>query len=62
MRVRGEGLQTTFIVRKDVSGVFVEKSFFLHSPLVVDVKFLKHTPVRRNYISYIRNSKKKITM
>jgi large subunit ribosomal protein L19 len=41
-------------VRRIASGVGVEKSFLLHSPLVVQVEVTKRSKVRRNYLSYMR--------
>jgi len=41
-------------VRRIASGVGVEKSFLLHSPLVVAVEITKRSKVRRNYLSYMR--------
>lgn len=42
-------------VRKIASGVGVEKSFLLHSPLVEKVEVVRRSKVRRNYLSYLRN-------
>lgn len=41
-------------VRKIASGVGVEKSFLLHSPLVEKVEIVRRAKVRRNYLSYLR--------
>lgn len=41
-------------VRRISSGVGVEKSFLLHSPLVVKIEVTKRSKVRRNYLSYMR--------
>lgn len=41
-------------VRKIASGVGVEKSFLLHSPLVEKVEIVRRSKVRRNYLSYLR--------
>lgn len=41
-------------VRKIASGVGVEKSFLLHSPLVEKVEVTKRSKVRRNNLSYLR--------
>lgn len=41
-------------VRRISSGVGVEKSFLLHSPLIVKVEVTKRSRVRRNYLSYMR--------
>jgi large subunit ribosomal protein L19 len=42
-------------VRKITSGVGVEKSFLLHSPLVQKVEIVRRAKVRRNYLSFLRN-------
>jgi large subunit ribosomal protein L19 len=41
-------------VRRISSGVGVEKSYLLHSPLVLKVEVVKRSKVRRNYLSYMR--------
>ena len=41
-------------VRKIASGVGVEKSFLLHSPLVEKVEIVRRGKVRRNFLSYLR--------
>jgi large subunit ribosomal protein L19 len=41
-------------VRRVTGGIGVEKSFLLHSPLVVQVEVTKRSKVRRNYLSYMR--------
>src|SRR3984885_7663132 len=42
-------------VRRIASGIGVEKSFLLHSPLVVQVEVTKRSKVRRNYLTYMRD-------
>ena len=42
-------------VRKIASGVGVEKSFLLHSPLAEKVEVVRRAKVRRNFLSYLRN-------
>jgi large subunit ribosomal protein L19 len=42
-------------VRRIASGVGVEKSFLLHSPLVLKVEVTKRSKVRRNYLTYMRD-------
>lgn len=42
-------------VRKIASGVGVEKSFLIHSPLVEKIEIARRSKVRRNYLSYLRN-------
>ena len=41
-------------VRRLASGVGVEKSFLVHSPLVLKIEVTKRSKVRRNYLSYMR--------
>ena len=41
-------------VRKIASGVGVEKSFLLHSPLLEKVEVVRRAKVRRNFLSYLR--------
>lgn len=41
-------------VRRIASGIGVEKSFLLHSPLVVKIEVTKRSKVRRNYLTYMR--------
>jgi len=55
IRTDNRGSHTSRItVRRISSGVGVEKSFLLHSPLVVKVEVTKRSRVRRNYLSYMR--------
>jgi len=42
------------VVRRIASGIGVEKSFLLHSPLVVKIEVTKRSKVRRNYLTYMR--------
>lgn len=42
-------------VRKIASGVGVEKSFLIHSPLVAKIEVVRRSKVRRNYLSYLRD-------
>lgn len=49
------GHMSRITVRRIASGVGVEKSFLLHSPLVMQVEVTKRSKVRRNYLSYMRN-------
>src|ERR1017187_9511851 len=42
-------------VRRIASGIGVEKSFLVHSPLIVKIEVTKRSKVRRNYLSYMRN-------
>lgn len=51
---RKGSLTSRITVRKITSGVGVEKSYLLHSPLVEKVEVVKRGKVRRNYLSYLR--------
>ena len=42
------------VVRKVTSGVGVEKSYLIHSPLVEKIESTKRSKVRRNNLSYLR--------
>lgn len=52
---RKESHTARIVVRKIASGIGVEKSFLLHSPLVEKIEVVKRAKVRRNYLSYLRN-------
>ena len=43
------------VVRKIASGVGVEKSFLMHSPLVEKVEIVRRGKVRRNNLRYLRD-------
>lgn len=51
---RKSSLTSRITVRRIASGVGVEKSYLLHSPLVEKVEVVKRSKVRRNYLSYLR--------
>lgn len=56
IRTSRKGSHTSRIaVRRIASGVGVEKSFLLHSPLVLKVEVTKRSKVRRNYLTYMRS-------
>src|SRR4051812_46069653 len=56
IRTDRKGSHTSRItVRRIASGVGVEKSFMMHSPLVVKVEVTKRSKVRRNYLTYMRD-------
>lgn len=46
---------SSFTVRRIASGVGVEKTYLLHSPLLVKVEVIKRSKVRRNYLGYMRS-------
>jgi len=55
IRTDRKGSHTSSItVRRIASGVGVEKTYLLHSPLVLKVEVTKRGKVRRNYLTYMR--------
>ncbi len=52
---RRESHTSRITVRKIASGVGVEKSFLLHSPLVEKIEVVRRSKVRRNFLSFLRN-------
>jgi large subunit ribosomal protein L19 len=52
---RKDSLTSRITVRHLSSGVWVEKSFLLHSPLVLKVEVTKRAKVRRKYLTYMRD-------
>lgn len=56
IRTSRKGMHTSrIVVRRIASGVGVEKSFLLHSPLVLKIEVTKRSKVRRNYLTYMRD-------
>ena len=51
---RKESHTARIVVRKVTSGVGVEKSFLLHSPLIEKIEITKRSKVRRNNLGYLR--------
>ncbi len=51
---RKNSLTSTITVRRIASGVGVEKTYLLHSPLVLKIEVMKRSKVRRNYLTYLR--------
>lgn len=54
IRVKGHGISETFTVRKISSGVGVERTFPLNSPLVEKIAVLRKGKVRRARLYYLR--------
>ena len=52
---RKDSVTSTILVRRIASGVGVEKSFLLHSPLIEKVEVTKRSKVRRKYLTYMRD-------
>ncbi len=51
---RKESHTSRITVRRIASGIGVEKSFLVHSPLVLKIEVTKRSKVRRNNLSYMR--------
>ena len=51
---RNRGLNSSFIVRKISSGVGVERTFQLYSPLVASIQVMRRGDVRRAKLYYLR--------
>lgn len=54
IRVKGQGIGETFTVRKISSGVGVERTFPVNSPLVENIVVLRKGKVRRARLYYLR--------
>lgn len=52
--IRGKGAGKSFVVRKDSSGIGVERNFLLNSPIISSIRVLKHGKVRRKNLYYLR--------
>ena len=55
MRLRGEGVDATFTVRRIAAhGIGVERTFPLHSPRLERIEILRRAKVRRAQLYYLR--------
>ena len=54
LKIQGDGARTTFTVRKESSGIGVEKTWPLHSPNVEKVDVVRRGKVRRAKLNYLR--------
>lgn len=55
IRVQGSGIGETFTVRKLSSGVGVERTFPVHSPLIDQIHIVRYGKVRRAKLYYLRD-------
>ena len=54
LKMQNGGLSRTFTVRKISSGIGVEKTFPIHSPMIDHIDVVRHGDVRRAKLNYMR--------
>ena len=54
MQRSGKGISETFTVRKISSQIGVERTFPVHSPVIQEIRVLRHGKVRRAKLNYLR--------
>ena len=54
LKMQNGGLSRTFTVRRIASGVGVEKTFPIHSPMIDHIEVVRHGDVRRAKLNYMR--------
>ena len=54
LKMQNGGLSRTFTVRKISSGIGVEKTFPVHSPMIDHIEVVRHGDVRRAKLNYMR--------
>ncbi len=54
LKMQNGGISETFTVRRIASGVGVEKTFPMHSPLVEKIELVRKGDVRRAKLNYMR--------
>ena len=58
LRKTGGGIKATFTVRKESHGVWVERTFFLHSPMIEKIEVVKRQKMGRRARLYFTREKK----
>ena len=58
-RKHGKGVSATIAVRKIISGIGVERTFPIHSPLIEKLEITNRSKVRRAKLYYLRTAKGK---
>jgi large subunit ribosomal protein L19 len=54
IRLRGEGVNANFTVRRIAHNVGVERTYLLHSPRIDKIEVVRHNKVRRTNLYYMR--------
>ena len=54
LKIQNGGLSQTFTVRRIASGVGVEKTFPMHSPMIEKIEVVRKGSVRRAKLNYMR--------
>jgi large subunit ribosomal protein L19 len=58
-RKHGKGISATITIRREISGIGVERVFPIHSPTIEKIEVLKRGKVRRAKLYYLREVKGK---
>jgi large subunit ribosomal protein L19 len=61
IQTRGSGINATVTVRKSSGNIYVERIFPVFSPLISEIKVMKHGRVRRAKLFYLRERTGKAT-
>lgn len=53
--IKNKGVRSTFVIRKISSGIGIERTFPLHSPMIDGIEIVKRGIVRRAKLYYMRD-------